>query len=374
MPARDTVRAAERPVARLLGPPRLAAAVLLAALAGVASAQQPSDDYLAGYAAAVLARELGIADAQVAARAGVLTVPRSQLGDRDPVRVEQVLANLPGVVRVVLADEDAPPPPPAGQAAPPAAGPSFLSRTALLFEPLHADPRWPHFSATWQDYRRGDGLDDVAATTFGESFSLLRRRWGEASEVELGVQAGVFSIFDLDADSLDLVNADYFVGPALSWRAEPFTALLRLYHQSSHLGDEYLLRARPARVNLSYEVVDALVAVDAAEPVRLYAGGGYVVHTDTPLERWLAQGGAEWFGAPFGGSGLRPLIACDVQAREQSDWRGDVSVRAGVELADPAAGGGRMQVLLEYYRGRSPNGQFYEQRIELLGLGLHLYF
>lgn len=33
-----------------------------------------------------------------------------------------------------------------------------------------------------------------------------------------------------------------------------------------------------------------------------------------------------------------------------------------------------MQILLEYYSGRSPNGQFFSQDIELLGIGVHLYF
>ena len=34
---------------------------------------------------------------------------------------------------------------------------------------------------------------------------------------EVGVQAGVFAFFDLDAESTDLVNADYLVGVPLSY-------------------------------------------------------------------------------------------------------------------------------------------------------------
>ncbi len=342
----------------------LAASTLVAA----GRTQGAADDFLAGYAAAVLAREFQLPSARVTAAGGVITVPHADLGDRDPGRVRRELAAIPGVRRVDFAGESA-----AAEAALEEPR-SFLARSPLLFEPLHADPRWPHFSAAWHDYRDEPGLDNIAAVSFGESFSLLRWGAAEASRWELGLQAGVFSIFDLDADSFDLVNADYFVGPVVTWRDGSLSAMGRVYHQSSHLGDEYLLRAEPERINLSYEVFDLLASVDVTSALRVYGGAGYVLHSDTPLENWLLQSGVELFGAPVGGSGFRPLAACDLQMREETDWRGDVSARAGIEFSDPGGSGGRMQILLEYYRGRSPNGQFFTEDIELFGLGVHLYF
>lgn len=348
--------------------------LLVASLLTVAlRAQGHTDDFLAGYATAVLEREFQMAGAKVTANNGVLAVRNSDLGARDPERVRLALASIPGVVRV---DIVAAPATGSAAAEPPAVdgARSWLSRNPLLFEPLHADPRWPHFSLAWHDYRDEPGLDDVAAVSFGESFSLVRRETASANQWELGLQAGVFAIFDLDAESFDLVNADYFFGPAATWRADRFSAMARVYHQSSHLGDEYLLGTAPERINLSYEVVDLLASFDATDALRLYAGGGYVVHSDTPLEPWLLQSGAELFGEPFGGSGWRPLVACDLQMREETDWRGDVSARLGLEFADPERRGGRLQILLEFYRGRSPNGQFFAEDIELLGLGVHVYF
>lgn len=344
----------------------VAAFVLLAS----AGAQEPTGEYLSGYAAAVLEREFQVRSARIVAVDGVLSIHSADLGDIDRDRVRRALQGIPGVVAVEFRED-------AAEAAPPlptAEKRFFLSRSPLLFEPLHADPRWPHLSLAYHDYRGDDGLDSVAAASLGESFSLVRRGTEQTNRWEIGLQAGVFSIFDLDSDSFDLVNADYFVGPAFVFRRDRFSAMARVYHQSSHLGDEYLLRAQPERINLSYEVLDVLASYDVSDSLRVYAGGGYVLHSYTPLEPWLAQAGAEWFGEPFGGSGIRPLLACDVQLREENDWRGDVSARVGIELADPEATEGRMQILLEYYRGRSPNGQFFEQDIELLGIGLHFYF
>jgi hypothetical protein len=34
----------------------------------------------------------------------------------------------------------------------------------------------------------------------------------------------------------------------------------------------------------------------------------------------------------------------------------------------------KVQLMLEYFRGLSPHGQFYDRRIEYLGIGAHFYF
>jgi hypothetical protein len=76
--------------------------------------------------------------------------------------------------------------------------------------------------------------------------------------------------------------------------------------------------------------------------------------------------------AYFGGS-LRPLAALDVQYREQNNWNPDVSVRAGVQLEKLAIFERKIQLLVEYFNGYSPNGQFYRDKIEYIGLGFHIY-
>ena len=77
--------------------------------------------------------------------------------------------------------------------------------------------------------------------------------------MEFGIQAGVFAIFDLDAESLDLINADYLIGIPLVFRKGNFSNMTRIFHQSSHLGDEFLLRGRAEkRVNLSYEAGNSI--------------------------------------------------------------------------------------------------------------------
>lgn len=82
-----------------------------------------------------------------------------------------------------------------------------------------ADPRWPHFSVAYQSYLGDDELKNVGATRFGETFPLysgnaFERRW------ITGIQAAVFAFFNLDADSMDLINADYRVEIPVPFRKD----------------------------------------------------------------------------------------------------------------------------------------------------------
>ncbi|MCA9506449.1 MAG: DUF1207 domain-containing protein [Myxococcales bacterium] len=242
-----------------------------------------------------------------------------------------------------------------------------------LFDPLLADPRWPRFEFAHLWYLGDPELERVGSVSFGESLAIVRsprRDWGR---LELGVQGGVFSVFDLEAPSQDLVNSDFVGGLTLTHHLGDVTSILRLYHQSSHLGDEYLLRTGVDRVGLSFEVLDLLVAYQMGRWGRIYGGGGVMVHRSPALERGIVQMGIELTSPlAFAGGHLRPVAALDHQVRAESDWRSDFSFVGGVQVEHPTLRRTRLRLLLTAYSGRSPNGQFYERRIDTIGLGLQL--
>lgn len=244
-----------------------------------------------------------------------------------------------------------------------------------MFDPLLADPRWPRFSASHLWFLDDDELERVGSANFGETFVLVRSPREDWGRWELGFQAGVFSVFDLEASSADLVNSDFLAGLTFTHHAGDFTTLVRIYHQSSHLGDEYLLRNRVDRVNLSFEVLDLLVAFEPAQWLRIYGGGGVIVHREPALDRGILQTGIELsMPEALAGGYLRPVVSSDLQFREESDWKIDASVRAGVQLEHPFLRRSKLRILAEFYTGRSPNGQFYDRRIKTIGLGIHLGF
>jgi len=352
---------------------------------GIVSATIAADDsYIAGYAAAVLQHEFNVPGAVLQVHEGVVIVTADSLGKVDRQKVLTALENIPGVVRAEVREDAGPsavsedPPQAAIQQELPKPESKFLPH-GLLVAPFHADPRWPHFSMASRQVTLGQP-SNTGSANFGETFALYRNAAPLDGQWEIALQAGVFSIFNMNAPSgsKDLVNADYTVGLLTSYRTGPFSGFLRLHHQSSHLGDEFILNSQPPinRINLSFEELDIKISYELASWFRIYGGGGMLVGRDPQdLRRGTSQVGAE-LTSPWTlwGGKVRPVAYADFQANARSNWRIASSVMAGLQFENARIGDRRLQVLAEYFSGPSPNGQFYTQNTEWFGLGVHLYY
>ena len=363
----------------------IAALSLLAASSSASYGAPPEDAYIAGYVSAILERQLSVNPRSLRVNDGVVTIDGVDVARADRPKLVETLMAVPGVKRVDVIE--APAPSTAAASAAPAtpdaaageAGIGFLP-SGHLFRPLIADPRWPHFSGAYRYYITTRGARNVFAASFGETIPVYRddlgdrARWGRW---EVGLQAGVFSIFDLDSASFDLINTDFFVAGYLGYRQGDLSAIGRFFHQSSHLGDELLLRdTRPNRENLSYEGLDAKLSYDLPLGLRAYGGGGYLVGVDPDeLGRGFTQGGGEWRSPwSFWQGRLRPIAGLDLQFREENDWRLDLSLRAGLQFESVSVLSRNLQLLFEYFNGHSFDGQFYRDSVEYVGVGLHFNF
>lgn len=240
-----------------------------------------------------------------------------------------------------------------------------------LFQPLLADPKQPQFFAAYLWVTSARLTGQVSSVGLGENIGLIRGRRGRW---QVSVAAGVFSQFNMRTASNDLINTDFVIGVPFTWRRGPLAARVRLYHQSSHLGDEFILNTQPERVNLSFEAVEALVARDLGA-FRVYAGGEYLVrHEPAALEAGLLHVGGELHHPTplftLGRLGRARIVAAlDVKASEQRNWRAGWSGRAGLEFG--RTGGRRWSAQLHAYDGPAPYGQFYDEDVQSIGIGLH---
>jgi hypothetical protein len=247
-----------------------------------------------------------------------------------------------------------------------------------LFTPPLADQKQPRFHTTWQRYRLEFGHFNIGSVGFGENFGLVRwPREREGDGWQVGISGAVFAIFNLDASSNDLLNADYIVGFPVTYRSGAWSARARLYHQSSHLGDEFLLNPQPGppveRLNLSYEALE-LLASRERRGFRVYGGGTRILMSDTPLGRSRAQAGIDYRGSPLGWRTARVVAGVDLQAWSETDWDRDWSVKTGLLFRSPYGDARSLEILLEYYSGHIPHGQFYNLSVEYFGLGLAYAF
>jgi|SRR5215471_1207155 len=250
-----------------------------------------------------------------------------------------------------------------------------------VFCPLLADPKAGY---SYVSYVRGTSSSalgtDLGSVGIADRFPLVR--WGgprPGEGIQLSLEGAVFAQFDLNTRSYDLINADYVVGVPVTMRRGPLSARLRVYHQSSHLGDEYLLRPGVQRENFAFESFEALLSAEHGL-LRIYAGGEYVfdrnpstaaarlVHAGVELRQ---QGSGVRLGSV---ASLRLVAAADFKAVEEQDWNVATSARAGFEVSRARATphvGRRWSVLGHFYDGPSPYGQFFQSNVRYYGVGLH---
>jgi hypothetical protein len=271
-----------------------------------------------------------------------------------------------------------------------------------VFRPLLADPKQPQVYFRYQYVRLrdvGENLNTLNVAV-GEYFGLIgRRQEKDCDGGQLGLTGAVFAQFDLGGDSYDLINADYNIGLPLSYRRGPLSFRFRPYHESSHIGDEFLLNhPKFNRVNFSYEEVEAILSYDLilrsnlVQELRFYGGGAWMFDRQPRIHRAKAQWGIE-----IRGTGSRiafltkvmekkaedqkeeqvtgiPFIGLDVKQFEQHRWNLETSVIAGMEYAR-ASTRRRLRLYVTYYHGFNPYGQFFiAQKIESFGAGLSLAF
>ena len=249
-----------------------------------------------------------------------------------------------------------------------------------LFEPLRADPKEPRFFVSALKVNSTIGNTTIAAVGFGENFGIVRHGSKPNKGWQLGISAAVFAQFDLETESSDLMNADYVIGVPVTWRNNNWSGRVRVYHQSSHLGDEFLLRVQPERVNLSFESMEILVAYDLGE-LRAYGGGEYLFHREpSDLAESLVHVGLDWRNSEtaFSFSHLgaaRWVAGLDVKHWQQNDTAIQVSAKAGLEFAplhNNSNSKRRWSVLMEFYDGPSPYGQFYQDDLRYWGIAIQL--
>lgn len=242
------------------------------------------------------------------------------------------------------------------------------------FPDLLADPKRPQFSATYLRMHSTQLAPRLSTVALGQEFGLVRSRDGAW---QASLEAAAFSQFDMRARSNDLINTDYVVGLAVGHRRGTASGKVRIYHQSSHLGDEFILHTGTERQDLTYEAVELLLSKELQD-WRVYGGGEYLIqHEPADLKPGVLHGGIE-YRAPeplvsLGALGHGRLVAAlDARSFQDRAWSAGWSLKTGVEFSAAAAEPVRLgwRLLLQAYDGPAPYGQFYRDRVSFIGLGL----
>ena len=244
----------------------------------------------------------------------------------------------------------------------------FMPSCKPLFPEFLADPRAIILSAGWR-FNDDCFAPNMVDVSYGQACPLYR--WtnvfccGDA--LQLDIQGALWALFDHLNESAPLVNADYYVGFPVTWACGQWSARFRVYHISSHIGDEYLLmNPNFDRRNPSAEYADLYVAYKPNPDMRFFGGYGYILHRDNsyrvhhnyfgwgletymPMFRWnLSQ------HCVLG----QPYFAMFIRSLEEDHWKEDATYVLGYEFKKYSGCGGRLRLFLEFHTGASLEGQF----------------
>lgn len=238
-------------------------------------------------------------------------------------------------------------------------------------------------------------LDPLECQASGGSYLLFRkdRNLSLYSNVALGFQKALFAIhgnslsfegslgvatfsqFDLfrkdDGSYLaGLLNNDYTLNGDLSMIKKNNILRLRLFHVSSHLGDDYMLRNNdtlPNDKSVNYEQADLTYIINKGENY-FYAGVGGIYTKYAFRKRLSFQTGGLINIAEMRSSDIFTSVNAKLLA--ENDFIPDIRCAFGVSLNRQSES--LIRIWAEYYTGKLPYSTLKYGRISWLGLALQL--
>lgn len=241
--------------------------------------------------------------------------------------------------------------------------PAFAAPLAATIE-AHNYISWVHYKP---EQGENIGLGMVAV---GMDFPFVGGTLNNGSRWTFGLFADFQAEFDMDQNNQPLLNQDYFVGFPLSWQGEQWGARFRLFHQSSHLGDELLLSENPPeRENLSYEAADFLVSYNVMPTWRIYGGGTWILRKQwDALHNLGSQIGTEWISQKTVALGAHAVVSGDVRWFEAFSDDPQRRALAGLRWVSQNNSQRSATVAMTLFEGAVPFGQFFNYRATFYGM------
>lgn len=256
---------------------------------------------------------------------------------------------------------------------------------ALNTQPLSAQSRWlpdvapfqypsasprtfglvgRYFRATTSDNDFGPSTEGEAA--IGGNLPLVLLRRGD-NPISLGIGTEVYGRFNLTNPKSALVSDDWTVGFNVKGELGHWRPAIELYHESSHLGDEYRDDFNATRIDWTRELASAWLGY-VAGPLTFTGGITRVLRDQLGLTGWAFQGGIDYRGPPMRPAGIRlaPVAGLFADTWEDADWKSSASARLGLVL--PGSGRREFGVSLIGHWGRSTQRQFYLKPSEYYGI------
>jgi hypothetical protein len=211
------------------------------------------------------------------------------------------------------------------------------------------------------------GSDTEAEVALGENFPLVMLQGGERP-IALGFGSQVYARFSLSDPKSSLISHDWVVGVNATAALGRWDVTLELYHESSHLGDEYGDRFGVHRLDWTREV-GALWVGYRAGGWRLSGSASYVLLDELDLDPPGFAVAVDWRGGPLTrmlDGQIRPVAGIYTEAVGATNWRVSTSAKLGIAL--PSGSGREFGIALIAHDGLSTQRQFFRSESRYVGM------
>lgn len=239
-----------------------------------------------------------------------------------------------------------------------------------VFRQLEADPRRITLGAA---YYRLDGLNR-SDVMLGHSWGMARWYNGDWTW-QWNIEAMAYSRFTISGSLNSFETVDFIANLPVMLKRGPFSARVMLFHESSHLGDDYIRKTGDQGFRYSIDGARATFALEPASWARAYAGLTYLLHTLPDPARKAVQGGLELTSPPIheGRYPVRFFAAQDLQFREAAGYGADLRSVGGVIVGFDGVPRS-MRLYVGHFEGHSAFGQLYRRHERYNDVGITFHF
>lgn len=251
---------------------------------------------------------------------------------------------------------------------------NWLPELATQFPTMLGDPRIVGYSVGYRSYDKIFKTPSLPVS-IGDKFTIYQFQCFANDRVYLGLEANVWSLFEARAKSLSLLNADYYVALPITYLNDRFSIRLRLSHQSSHLGDEFILEKKDVkRLNPSQEALDLFTSYSVTDSFMVFGGVGKVFRCDEHyrIKPYYFVAALNYqineLKVHLGNLEATPYIGYYCNVSQDNHWKMDNTLTIGYQC--DKLYGHKMRLYLEGRDGFSDDGQFSKKRVQYVSLKL----
>lgn len=233
----------------------------------------------------------------------------------------------------------------------------------------------PHILGYSAGYRSHDKIfKSTLPVSIGDQFSLYQFKIDWLAGLYIGIEACVWAVFEAKPKSLSLINSDYFISLPLTYINNRFSARLRIFHESSHLGDEFLLENTIHRKNPSMEGIELSLAYEPIDRLDYFLGYRRIIRSD---DGFKVKPNSVYYGFNyffdfakvyiFNVEGF-PYLATFFENNENNNWSFDSSIALGYQW--DKSYGRKVRIFLIGHDGFSAEGQFARKKSKYISVNL----